>query len=455
MVKRCLGRNSAALKLSPAQTPMLLLVTYRKITITLSMTSEVAILNRHGIAIAADSAITIGQHRVWKTSNKIFSLSPRNDMAIMIYGGADFGGLPWETLIKAFKKDHSTVVFKTVSECSAAFIAYLDDERWFDDLQSQLCGLSVVLKEIEKLSDEFSDMRATDFRAEISAALSDLTSDITEHAKCLPNLEFDEFLNEFGEQISLFRKEKFSQHFPKYLSNLLNYYLFEYFTRENCSTDYHTGVVICGYGSEEYYPSLDEIIVDGRFKKSSRTWFARRSNLNTNLNRPAQIIPFAQRDMANLFMEGISSSYIGYFIEFMQQILNRKTNDIIAQFNGNDDEKIVERRLQEKTDEQIINMIKEDFEKYRSSKFIQPLMSNVNSLPRDEMAAMAEALVELTSLRRKIDSVVQSVAGPVDVAVISKADGVVWIKRKYYFDPERNPEFFKRKELLEDCHEED
>lgn len=99
MVKRCLGRNSAALKLSPAQTPMLLLVTYRKITITLSMTSEVAILNRHGIAIAADSAITIGQHRVWKTSNKIFSLSPRNDMAIMIYGGADFGGLPWETLI--------------------------------------------------------------------------------------------------------------------------------------------------------------------------------------------------------------------------------------------------------------------------------------------------------------------------------------------------------------------
>lgn len=159
--------------------------------------------------------------------------------------------------------------------------------------------------------------------------------------------------------------------------------------------------------------------------------------------------------MANLFMEGISSSYIGYFIEFMQQILNRKTNDIIAQFNGNDDEKIVERRLQEKTDEQIINMIKEDFEKYRSSKFIQPLMSNVNSLPRDEMAAMAEALVELTSLRRKIDSVVQSVAGPVDVAVISKADGVVWIKRKYYFDPERNPEFFKRKELLEDCHEED
>jgi hypothetical protein len=35
------------------------------------------------------------------------------------------------------------------------------------------------------------------------------------------------------------------------------------------------------------------------------------------------------------------------------------------------------------------------------------------------------------------------VAGPIDVAVISKGDGLVWIKRKHYFKPELNYHFFE------------
>ncbi len=38
----------------------------------------------------------------------------------------------------------------------------------------------------------------------------------------------------------------------------------------------------------------------------------------------------------------------------------------------------------------------------------------------------------------------ESVGGPIDVAVISKADGFIWIKRKHYFDPALNPRFLAR-----------
>jgi len=38
----------------------------------------------------------------------------------------------------------------------------------------------------------------------------------------------------------------------------------------------------------------------------------------------------------------------------------------------------------------------------------------------------------------------ESVGGPVDVAVISKGDGFVWIKRKYYFDSDINKHFFDK-----------
>jgi len=54
---------------------------------------------------------------------------------------------------------------------------------------------------------------------------------------------------------------------------------------------------------------------------------------------------------------------------------------------------------------------------------------------------MAEALVNLTSFKRRFSFDAETVGGPVDVAVLCKGDGFVWIKRKHYFKPELNPHF--------------
>jgi len=37
-----------------------------------------------------------------------------------------------------------------------------------------------------------------------------------------------------------------------------------------------------------------------------------------------------------------------------------------------------------------------------------------------------------------------TVGGPIDVAVITKGDGFVWVKRKHYFRAELNPRFMSR-----------
>ncbi len=52
---------------------------------------------------------------------------------------------------------------------------------------------------------------------------------------------------------------------------------------------------------------------------------------------------------------------------------------------------------------------------------------------------MAESLVNLTCFKRRVTLDAETVGGPVDVAVISKGDGFVWVKRKSYFDPGLNP----------------
>ena len=76
-------------------------------------------------------------------------------------------------------------------------------------------------------------------------------------------------------------------------------------------------------------------------------------------------------------------------------------------------------------------------------EYIIPLINAVSSLSKEDLAEMAESLIYLTYLKRRITFAEESVGGPVDVAIISKGDGFIWIKRKHYFRPELNQYFFQ------------
>ena len=81
----------------------------------------------------------------------------------------------------------------------------------------------------------------------------------------------------------------------------------------------------------------------------------------------------------------------------------------------------------------------------RKRKFVAPIMNIVEHLPKEELAEMAEALVNLTALKRRVSLDLETVGGPIDVAVVSKGDGLIWTRRKHYFDPALNPSYFKKR----------
>ena len=68
------------------------------------MTAIVGVLNKHAVAIAADSAVTIGGKKVFNSANKIFSLSKRAPVAIATYNNANLNNVPWEIVIKEYRK---------------------------------------------------------------------------------------------------------------------------------------------------------------------------------------------------------------------------------------------------------------------------------------------------------------------------------------------------------------
>lgn len=74
----------------------------------------------------------------------------------------------------------------------------------------------------------------------------------------------------------------------------------------------------------------------------------------------------------------------------------------------------------------------------------KPILRSIQVLPKDELSNLAESLINLTSLKRKVQDGLETVGGDVDVAIITKGDGFIWTKRKHYFKPELNPHYFEK-----------
>jgi hypothetical protein len=70
------------------------------------MTAEIAIMNKTAVALAADSAVTFSGdegYKIFNTVNKLFALSKYHPVGIMVFGNAEFMGVPWETVIKIYR----------------------------------------------------------------------------------------------------------------------------------------------------------------------------------------------------------------------------------------------------------------------------------------------------------------------------------------------------------------
>ena len=91
------------------------------------MTSEVAVLTKQAVALAADSAVTSGG-KIFNTVNKVFALSKHQPVGIMVYGSADVMGVPVETVIKEFRRQQGRKAFGHLEEYAACFERFLADD---------------------------------------------------------------------------------------------------------------------------------------------------------------------------------------------------------------------------------------------------------------------------------------------------------------------------------------
>jgi hypothetical protein len=162
-----------------------------------------------------------------------------------------------------------------------------------------------------------------------------------------------------------------------------------------------------------------------------------------DFNNNATIMPFAQKEMVSVFIEGVAPDYQEEIERYLRNLVKMYPNliiDSIEELDPKQRKNIKEKFI--KTGEKVLNGHLEELKNFRTNNYISPVMSIVSMLPKDELAIMAESLINLTSFKKKVTLEEETVSEPIDVALISKGDGFIWIKRKHYFAPELNPHFF-------------
>jgi len=425
------------------------------------MTAEIAIMNKLAVALAADSAVTFGGsegqgEKIYNTANKLFALSHHYPVGIMLYGDAQFTGVPWESVVKTYRKQLGHKSFGTLDEYAEHFIAFLDRRNPLFPRQAQEQGLlgsvasyytEPIRRDIEKaIQDKITNRgKATeDDVKEVVRRTLKTHNDKLQRLNRLPGMPSGHerrIRQRYKKTIDFARQHVFGKlPLSAYDVRLLNNIAALLYTKElfpsNCS-----GIVIAGFGERETFPSVVQIKAQGVLLDRLKQKEERRTAIGLDVQ--AAIVPFAQTEMVATFMEGIDPFYSRAIGSSLGELVKRlcecfaETLDRVPKKSKD----ACVRKLQQATPqlvEEFLNRLNAD----KRKRYIDPVISTVGVLPKDELAAMAESLVNLTSFKRRVSMTPETVGGPIDVAVISKGDGFIWIKQKHYFKPELNRHFF-------------
>lgn len=400
--------------------------------------------------MAADSAVTVGRDKVHISANKIFSVSDSCPIGCMIYGNAEFASIPWETLIKLFRTERGDQKFLTVQDCRDDFFEYLKGDRFLTEETITTSFVLFTVSVAEQIKDVLEEMPARERGQKLEEIIKEKTEEFINHkvsAKCdVP--EIKSFSKAHKADIRLILNEVFeeiSYKYPARLDALMVDMIYAAFTSGYVS-EYHSGIVFFGFGESDLLPAITRDELDGAPFKSLRL----REDLIgvKDIGKQAAIIPFADTEVMTSFMEGATKEMQATCMALLFKTSEEVAKRVVQEnFSLSESEyKTVEamnRTIIQKIVEESITALRDEIH----ARNIAPVMRAVGSLPKDDMAKLAEALVEVTALKKKVSPLIESVGGPIDVCIVTKGDGLIWIKRKHYFDLAKNLQYVSHRRI--------
>lgn len=424
------------------------------------MTAELIVMNKNGLALAADSAVSVAiggrASKVYNTANKLFALSKYRPIAVMIYGSAEIMGLPWEVVVKRYRESLGERSFASLSD-------YIKD--FFDHLRTRALTSDCYVAYVRQRAVELFNFIANDVDTRVEKHIRENDgieeADLEEiHAHCIKKaydsiraVQKELKIRRADIQESLANHRKIVREAIDNLledrpvkgpvkSKLIDACLLAAIVFPGMN---QSGLVIAGYGDSDVFPSAKAFeihkILDGNIQFYQT--FDGQISLNTTVN----IRAFAQANETQNFMNGYSARIGDYIADdaakilsgaFAKSVTEHLVEDAIV---AKDKQGECKKRLAA-AGKGVHAFIKNQIDDISQREFSGPVVKAVAFFSPTEMASMAETLVSLESFKQQVTLRNETVGGPIDVAVITRGDGFIWIKRKHYFSAELNHQFF-------------
>lgn len=382
------------------------------------MTCEVVCLNRFGAAICADSAVSLSLSRkAYNGFQKIIPLGSSLPVAFTIFGDADFLGAPWSLLLEAFGKGMGDNEAPHLETYLSRLIAFLESDHPLVSGEAEaealkrwcVSGLRPLIRDVREAHgtpDTWTDESwgALQAALRIQAAIFDAVSPAADGRTN----------DRFAKEYSLSERQILDALFPSATppeetrQAILDYLL----RREKVvsSGDDSTGLIIVGYGRDEYYPRCIHLRIAP--KLAGRVRYRRDKGEDISTSNQSYIGLFAQSEMAEAFLHGMTISAWGEARAILSEVL---------------DENFDEDELPDSSRDEIVKEFGRRLVHFNSSEYTEPLKEAAAVLPVDELASLAQTLVSLAAFRSRL-SVTESgsVGGELRVCTITKHQGFRW-----------------------------
>lgn len=419
-------------------------------------------MNKTAVAMAADSVVTItagrGRAKTYDTANKLFELLRGVPVGVMVFSNAEINGVPWETVIKAYREARAGLELDSLNDYAADFFDFLRSAENFilTDESERVAfeqGAYLLLLEIFGLIKEGLEACLTKAGRLVRARLHRLVdSSIGKVEGFLDRLDdevwggltadalSDRFRESAGDLVDeLFREFELK---PMQKRRLVAATLSHCLKRSPFTTA--SGVVFAGFGRRQPFPSL--VSFEVRDRLCGRVRRIDQVEAAVDQFNPGFFHPFAQDAMASQWATGINARTRYAIVDFWSGWLEDKSRSALEQCARSAAPRLVDATVAAIIDEQhdmlssTLAAFLQAMNEHQEREFLMPLTQSIALLPKEELALVAESMVNLESLRqRTMVHELETVGGEIDLALISRGDGLVWLRRKHYFSLDLNP----------------
>lgn len=436
------------------------------------MTAEIAVLNKLAVTLAADSAVTLGAggtQKVYNSADKIFEITNLDAIGLMVYNNPEVQGIPIEVIAKRYRDKECNIRSSTVFEFAEKFLSYLENIKAPEVTIAENIVFSIMplLQEIKiSRSDVFA--KVVDELRTGPENGQEITTDalarrffdadialVQAHVDRLSALPTAEWCVDLEEAQVIAAHEAHIRDAIDLVfdgSTLADEVIALLITAGSlCLLREHlpdrlTGLVFAGFGEDEIFPSLISYEIYGLVAGKLKYKKIKKFDVDRNLTPEAKVLPFAQQEMVDRFIYGLDNQFLQLcdsFFDGALKSLSKNLKDSLTNFDATATNELVD--ALDHAASAILGEFRETLVPNHIHASEAQLSDIIRSMPKQELAALSESLVNITSLKRKFSADAESVGGPIDVAMITRAEGFVWVKRKHFFEAHLNPRYFHRR----------